>query len=142
MENKRYLLALACVLASVGLVSCDDNDDKAQCDPASFVPTCEGQSYLRECNARGMIQLTQCMTYCVTTGNTSACFKADEKCDPADYPQCVGNHYLTCESGKTTSQKCDDDQMCTKESGCVSKSSCSGNAKSDQRDSKKAMSER
>ena len=129
MENKRYLLALACVLASVGLVSCDDNDDKAQCDPASFVPTCEGQSYLRECNARGMIQLTQCMTYCVTTGNTSACFKADEKCDPADYPQCVGNHYLTCESGKTTSQKCDDDQMCTKESGCVSKSSCSGNAK-------------
>ena len=33
MENKRYLLALACVLASVGLVSCDDNDDKAQCDP-------------------------------------------------------------------------------------------------------------
>ena len=129
MENKRYLLALACVLASVGLVSCDDNDDKAQCDRASFVPTCEGQSYLRECNERGMIQLTQCMTYCVTTGNTSACFKADEKCDPADYPQCVGNHYLTCESGKTASQKCDDDQMCTKESGCVSKSSCSGNAK-------------
>lgn len=129
MENKRYLLALACVLASVGLVSCDDNDDKAQCDPASFVPTCEGQSYLRECNARGMIQLRQCTTYCVTTGNTGACFEADEKCNPADYPKCVGNQYMTCESGKTTSQKCDDDQMCTKESGCVSKSSCSGNAK-------------
>lgn len=135
MENKRYLLALACVLASVGLVSCDDNDDKTQCD-GTYVSTCDNSAFLRECNARGMIQLTQCKTKCVTIDGVGKCEETStdqpgDKTCTGDAKTCSGNVPMTCVDGEWKSgEACTGDTTCVQgECKIEANTSCTGNAK-------------